>query len=53
MNARQRREFAEIEAAGGSIECYPSPLLWALLRLVGRRQRPAGTVVYLDDRRAR
>lgn len=54
MNARQRREFAEIVAAGGSIEFYPSVCRSALLRVlrVGRR-RAAGSVVYLDDRRPR
>lgn len=54
MNARQRREFAEIAAAGGSIEVYPSVFRSALLRMlrVGRR-RVSGTVVYLDDRRSR
>lgn len=53
MNARQRREFAEIAAAGGSIEFYPSVFRSALLRLLGRRRRESASVVYLDDRRSR
>lgn len=52
MNARQRREFAQIAAAGGSIEFYPPVFRSALLRLLGRR-RESASVVYLDDRRSR
>jgi hypothetical protein len=56
MNARQRRESASIQAAGGSIEIYPfwSRVRPALLRLVGLgRRRAAAPVVYLPDRRSR
>lgn len=55
MNARQRREFAEIQTAGGSVEVYPFRFGSALLRLlgVGRWQRRvSGSVVYLSDRRS-
>lgn len=53
MNARQRREFADIAAAGGSIEVYTfwSRVRPALLRL-GRR-RTTAPVVYLSDWRSR
>jgi hypothetical protein len=54
MNARQRREFASFQSAGGSVEVYTlrSRLAPIVLRLLaGRRSRQYASVVHLPPRR--